>query len=109
MPAPQNWPMTVAAAAPVVPVQGLAAVAEDEDGVENDVHDSADQLAHHAQMGAAGGGQQLLAHGLGTVAEAEHAAELQILDALPGDVHVRSLCVEVAWFRQVRPMTRKTA
>ena len=46
-------------------------------------------------MGAAGGGQQFLAHGLGKEAEAEHAAELQILDALPGDVHVRSLCVEV--------------
>ncbi len=75
--------------------QGLAAVAEDEDGVENDVHDSAHQLAYHAQMGAAGGGQQFLAHGPGKEAEAEHAAELQILDALPGDVHVRSLCVEV--------------
>ena len=48
-------------------------------------------------MGAAGGGQQFLAHGLGKEAEAEHAAELQILDALPGDVHVRSLCVEVGF------------
>ncbi len=29
--------------------QGLAAVAEDEDGVENDVHDSAHQLAYHVR------------------------------------------------------------
>ena len=77
--------------------QGLAAVAEDEDGVENDIHDSAHQLADHTQMGAAGGSQRLLAHGLGKEAEAEHAAELQILDALPGNVHVRSLCVEVGF------------
>ena len=33
----------------------------------------------------------------GKEAKAEHAAELQILDALPGDVHVRSLCVEVGF------------
>ena len=68
--------------------QGLAAVAEDEDGVQHDVHHSAHQLADHAEVGAAGGGQQLFAHGLGEEAEAEDAADAQIQDALPGDVHV---------------------
>ena len=46
-------------------------------------------------MGAAGGGQKLFAHGLGEEAEAEDAADAQIQDALPGDVHVRGLGVEV--------------
>ena len=41
--------------------QGLAAVAEDEDGVKDDVDDGTHQLADHAQGGAAGGGQQFLA------------------------------------------------
>ncbi len=95
MPAPQNWPMTVAAAAPVVPDSGPPAVAEDEDGVENDVHDSAHQLADHAQLGAARGCQQLFAHGLGENAQTEDAAHRQILDALLRDDGVTGLCVEV--------------
>ena len=75
--------------------QRLAAVAEDEDGVQNDVHHSAHQLTDHAQIGAPGGGQQLFAHGLSEQTQTEDAAHRQILDALLCDDGVTGLGVEV--------------
>ena len=75
--------------------QRLAAVAEDEDGVQNDVHHSAHQLADHAQIGAAGSRQQLFAHGLGEQTQTEDAAHRQIPDALLRDDGVTGLGVEV--------------
>ena len=81
--------MTVATA------QGLAAVAEDEDGVQNDVHHSAHQLADHAQIGAPGSRQQLFAHGLREQTQTEDAANRQIPDALLRNDGVTGLGVEV--------------
>ena len=75
--------------------QRLPAVAEDEDGVQNDVHHGTHQLTDHAQLGAPGGGQQLFAHGLGKQAQAEDAAHRQIPDALEGNGVVTGLGVEV--------------
>ena len=46
-------------------------------------------------MGAAGGGQQLFAHGLGEKAQAEDAADRKILDALPGNGRITGLCIKV--------------
>ena len=75
--------------------QGLTAVAEDEDGVEHDVHDGADELAAHAQVGAAGRGQQLFAHGLQEQAQTEHGTDGQVADALLGDLHITGLRIEI--------------
>ena len=75
--------------------QRLAAVAEDEDGVQNDVDHGTHQLADHAQMGAAGGSQQLFAHGLGENTQTEDAAHREIPDALLRDDGVTGLGVEV--------------
>ena len=87
--------MTVATAAPVVPGQRLPAVAEDEDGVQNDVHHCTHQLTDHAQLGAAGGSQQLFTHGLGENTQTEDAAHRKILDALLRDHGVTGLGVKV--------------
>ena len=77
--------------------QRLAAITKDEDGVQHDVDHRADELAGHAEVGAAGGGQQLLAHGLQKQAKAEHTAHPQIPDALQGNVRVTGLGVEIGF------------
>ena len=75
--------------------QCLAAVAEDEDGIQNDVHHGTHQLADHAQIGAPGSRQQLFAHGLSEQTQTKDAAHRQILDALLRDDGVTGLGVEV--------------
>ena len=75
--------------------EGLTAVAKDEDGVQNDVHHGTHQLADHAQVGAAGSGQQLFAHGLGEKAQTEDAAHRKILDALLRNSRITGLCIEI--------------
>ena len=75
--------------------QRLPAVAKDENGVQNDVHHCTHQLADHAQLGAAGRGQQLFAHGLGEKAQTEDAAHRKIPDALLGNGCITGLCIEI--------------
>ena len=75
--------------------KGFTAVAEDEDGVQHDVDDGTDELAAHAQVGAARCGQQLFAHGLHKQAKAEHRADGQVADALLDDLRIVGLCIEV--------------
>ena len=63
--------------------------------VQNDVHHGTHQLADHAQVGAAGSGQQLFAHGLGEKAQTEDAAHRKILDALLRNSRITGLCIEI--------------
>ena len=75
--------------------EGLTAVAKDEDRVQNDVHHCTHQLTDHAQVGAAGSGQQLFAHSLGEKAQTEDAAHRKILDALLRNSSITGLCIEI--------------
>ena len=60
---------------------GNAKPAVDEDGVQNDIHHSAQALGNHGVEGAAGGLEQPLAHNLHKDAQAENAADGSIDDA----------------------------
>ena len=48
----------------------------------------------HLQVGAAGSGQQLFAHGLGEKAQTEDAAHRKILDALLRNSRITGLCID---------------
>ena len=75
--------------------EGLAAIAEDEDGVQHNIDHGAHQLVDHAVLGAAGGGQQLFHHGRDKQALAEDAADGQIAHALLNDSRILGLGLKI--------------
>ena len=88
-------PMTVAIAAPLVPIAGTPNQPKNEDRIEDDVQDCACRLGRHREQGSAGGLQQAFHADLHKYSDRKDTDDLQVIDPVGDDFCILRLKGEI--------------